>query len=859
MFSIQLLILFISFIFCKFEINIKDINLEDNEMILLSENKSYFHFIPKSALNRCIKIIVEEVLKKEDDYINHIISYYKDSEFKEREQMAQSVSDTTFMWLNEKQIEKDFYLSIECAKTPCNSTIHIIPENSYPTLYLGQQYTYYITKDNEDLTFLIDIDLQNKTIVAVNNTFLIYARGSKYLNTKVNESEPDYQKEGYHIFLRKIEEVKEFRFYEFNIKSKPGSLIIIGVLLYGGEMDDTLDNAILENGIEYTGILYKNVIEKNCFKLPKNKNFTINYIPYDTYSYGPPEIKEENDNYNLQCYSLYIGIENLIEFDVIFYGIQFIFNLTDDGQGMNKHPKILPNILYHRDIYEGDILALNQLEPEDNYKYLSFFAFSETKIKLLSYICDSYPLCPINSEAIKKAKSIHKIFMSYSYSITKEEIGKNISPISKRQNIFLIKCEKGSRIIRQEKEFCRIELFSYNNNTKIPSDIFLIYSRKNDENHIYPFQYNRIKPEIFGERFYAIKVYSGDISFNNFNNNYTYLDYQNTKIIKVKLINDFNITIKANSDSIYSIEEYRQNYYYIFDSNYYFFNANNHLFKFEQKNDIIVTPIDFMEYIAFKPINCNITVEKMEEYIIDENKKTNFTNLPKRYGFFQDIIKIAEFEDILKELFYTIKTKDNDIKNCLFYISFFNLRNETNDHGEGILLSYNISFPFIFEQEYIEPVLFLYPFGKNYSDFSVNLKVSKNNKYNINLFINNIKIKNNIQIDSNKKILIQSKDWENICNDFKQICLLSFLLSSENKNESKIDIIISSSDYKQDEEEESEDEGISAGLIVIIVIAGLIILIGIIFMILKCRIKNSNENVEKLNMDREFESKVPLM
>ena len=77
------------------------------------------------------------------------------------------------------------------------------------------------------------------------------------------------------------------------------------------------------------------------------------------------------------------------------------------------------------------MLILNQLEPEDNYKYLSFFAFCENKIKVLSYICDTYPLCPINSETIKNSKSILKLHDTYSYSFAKEEIGENISPISK--------------------------------------------------------------------------------------------------------------------------------------------------------------------------------------------------------------------------------------------------------------------------------------------------------------------------------------------------------------------------------------------------------------------------------------------
>ena len=954
MFSTQLFILFLFFTFCKLEINVKDVNLTDSEMSLFSENKSYFHFIPDPQISKCIKIIVEEVNNNktnEDDYINHIISYYKDSEFNEREQLAQSVSDTTIMWLNQKQIQEDFYISVECAKTPCNSSIHIIPEAN-PILHLGQQYTYYITEDNKDLTFLIDMDLQNKKFAAENNTFLIYARGSKYLNTKLNEDEPTYQKEGYHVFIRNIEEVEKFKSFNFNVKSKPGSLINIGVLLYGGEIDNTLENVILENGIEYTGILYKNVIEKNCFKIPKNKNVTTNFVPIDKSSFVYKIITEKNDNYNLQCITFEGKNEYLLEVNVIFYTVQFIYNLKDDGQGMNKHPKLLPDIYYLRNINEGDILALNQLEPEDNYKYLSFFLLSQDKIKLLSYICDTYPLCPINSDAIQESKPIRKFLESYSYSFSKDELGKNITPISKRQHIFLIICEKGT------KNICHLSFLSYNNNTKIPlNDGGFIYSRKDDENKIYPFLYNTIKPEIYGELFLGIRLYSGDISFNTSNSNFTIFEYKNSKVIYTLMNSDLYISIKANTDSIYEIEKYTNGYSEDLDEPFGL-EKNNYLFKFGQKNNTDISSLFFTynlpEYAAFYPINCNISVEKVDQDIFDENNTKIYTKIPQRYGFFQEIRDIEELENIYP-IGYTIKTTDNDYENCLFSAGFFNLRNKINDDEEGIFLFYNISYPFIFEKNYTDPVLFLYMFGNNYSDFSLNFKVPKNNKYNIEFYINNVKLNKTTQFNSNKQMLIELDDWENICDDIKQMCLLSFLLSSENKDESKIDIIISSVDYNQDEEEEPEEEtkeeeikeeeekreeeikeeeetkkeeeetkkeeeeekreeetkkeeeepkkeeeepkkeeesenekkeeeinqeeeeskggdgnngkkddkpsetGIPIVLIIIIVIASLIVLFGVIFMILKCRKKNTNEDIERLNIEKAFESEVPLL
>jgi len=57
-----------------------------------------------------------------------------------------------------------------------------------------------------------------------------------------------------------------------------------------------------------------------------------------------------------------------------------------------------------------------------------------------------------------------------------------------------------------------------------------------------------------------------------------------------------------------------------------------------------------------------------------------------------------------------------------------------------MILEYNISYPFIFEENYTDPVLFLYFFGNNYSDFTINIKVKKNNKYKIDFYVNNINI-----------------------------------------------------------------------------------------------------------------------
>ena len=139
------LLLFLS-ICSKIKEDIIPIKLIDEEITLFSQDNSYYQIIPETILNKSIKILVRENVQNEN-YINHIISYYQDPEFNDRKQLAQSLTGTTYMWLHENQIKDKFYLSVECAKTPCNYSINIIPKE-YPELNLGEQYTYYITEEN---------------------------------------------------------------------------------------------------------------------------------------------------------------------------------------------------------------------------------------------------------------------------------------------------------------------------------------------------------------------------------------------------------------------------------------------------------------------------------------------------------------------------------------------------------------------------------------------------------------------------------------------------------------------------------------------------------------------------------------
>ena len=170
---------------------------------------------------------------------------------------------------------------------------------------------------------------------------------------------------------------------------------------------------------------------------------------------------------------------------------------------------------------------------------------------------------------------------------------------------------------------------------------------------------------------------------------------------------------------------------------------------------------------------------------------------------FSEIRDNTEIEGVT-QMDYIITANEDDYKKCSLSAGFFYLDNKVNEDDEGMVLEYNISYPFIFEENYTDHVLFLYYFGNNYSDFSINIKVKKNNKYQIDFYVNNINKNKTTEINSTEQILMQSSDWENVCDEVKQLCVLSLLMKSESPEESKIDIIISSSDYIPDEEDSEE-------------------------------------------------------
>jgi hypothetical protein len=229
-------------------------------------------------------------------------------------------------------------------------------------------------------------------------------------------------------------------------------------------------------------------------------------------------------------------------------------------------------------------------------------------------------------------------------------------------------------------------------------------------------------------------------------------------------------------------------------------------------------------------ININATyITYKTTYIIPDSE----TYLPLKInnGFYQYIYQVNEDKINSKKLWIK-KQSNKDSCNILF--SYFLLENNTNQNylDTGIILDDNIPHLFLFSKDYNE-VYFYYFHTSINNNITLDIYLSKEGNYQINLLINDKEIKEQYHFLSSKKFHLDTKIWKNICNA-NHVCRLSFIITNFNKNDSSLKINI------QVENDKNDNNETNAILIIILVIICLILIIGIIIIILKFRKKNNN-------------------
>ena len=166
-------------------------------------NSQNFRYIKDKEYNY-MRIKIENIGKNSNS--NHIISYYKkDNNFIERKQLSQTINNSSIMWLNKEQIKESFYFSIECEEYPCGCQMNI-DTSEIAELSVDEQYTYYITEDNQNMIFKIKNNYQVESIKENTSDYLItiWIKGNKEIKTKLeggNYEKPSNKYNYYRINL----------------------------------------------------------------------------------------------------------------------------------------------------------------------------------------------------------------------------------------------------------------------------------------------------------------------------------------------------------------------------------------------------------------------------------------------------------------------------------------------------------------------------------------------------------------------------------------------------------------------------------------------------------------------------------
>ena len=180
----------INIMLCLVNSEITNIYLNNSNILYKFNNNQKFKAISEEERNlpNYLKIQVDFLYNNDNNDNQFVISYYQqNASFKERKQFSQSFINSTFIWLNKKQINKNFYFSVDSSNISLFSYNLTIYKIEYAELNFGDIYNYYVTEENKDMLFLIKFDSSkyfvNKSYSYSDYKLIFWARSGKSLHS----------------------------------------------------------------------------------------------------------------------------------------------------------------------------------------------------------------------------------------------------------------------------------------------------------------------------------------------------------------------------------------------------------------------------------------------------------------------------------------------------------------------------------------------------------------------------------------------------------------------------------------------------------------------------------------------------
>lgn len=790
--------LILIFLFNLVNSKIEKLTLKNSKITFntLTESKKY-QIIPDSVHNYLQIIVQGNIAPIALNKNKYIISYYQeDSNFEKRKQFSKSSQGKSVMWLNKDQIESNFYLSILCEKLPCDYSLNIIPKKAMK-LSINEKYTYYVTEDNQESEFIIDVVPPMDYNHTLPHFVQIFAKGGHKLVTKLQGKKYAKMKKA-NGYIINIYNKKKFSL-TFEVNANIGDLVTIGVIYFEDGISNMYEETALDEIFELDTLLKKDYAEKICYKMPTTqymKFYSFNYLlerDIDLYSHSIV------DN-ELICGELHPYTNE------DFYSIQY--NLKNKKR-LNLYNPILYGPQYNAFVYEGESIAVIPLEPEDDYSFVNYYIFAMgIKKEIFLYECDTYPFCTIDKNNTDKITPIDGYYNSYSFSYKKKELNNKLNPINKKQKLLVLSCINGNER-EEDTYYCLFLINIYTDRTKIEFGQIFNQYRFTREGNIDNYIINKktFKSSIDEHGYLNIETVSGNISVITNKQKATVYSKDNKKLYFIdKKLNEFNFKIIANQNSVYYI-----NYFGVRDNSYsedtLFYGMHNGNYLFNIKNnqtyhlEIYTLPSEYSVtknypiYTGFYPLGCKLDgVRNFFENFTD-GYDSYLDPIPKKNDFYQFIYKGSDYEfgEFNQDGFYVNKT-ENDSNLCLFYSSFFILTN--NRQEGGIILEENIPRKVLFTQKYNE-LNFTFPISELNKDINIEFKMEKKENYKVAIFIKDVKIDKEYNINENSTIPLKKEMLENICKNKNQLCgIFLDIISEKSKDDKFLEIIFNTQNLK---------------------------------------------------------------
>ena len=315
MFKISILDIFIFHFLMNFIMSkIKDIFFENEEIIIkiFNNRESYFHVLIKNpeSLSNYMKISINEPDKDiiPNDYI--IAFYGNDSSFNNIKQISNLISPKSYLYLSKNEIQNEFYFRAQHKYENKTFEIKIIPKSFCELYFNSSTISYFVTKENKNMDFIIKSDDKNKPIYF--NHIILWIYGNKDINVNLKLNESNYFKHSkYNAYIIKQKENND---YIFSVLGTVGDSLDIGFIVLNEY--NFCKNCKEDNMELYKVFLKKNILNYMCFDI---FNYYYHYIKYFDDD-NDNDIKHYQEGNRKECFQL------PAEKDEIFFSYHYLAN-----------------------------------------------------------------------------------------------------------------------------------------------------------------------------------------------------------------------------------------------------------------------------------------------------------------------------------------------------------------------------------------------------------------------------------------------------------------------------------------------------------------------------------------------------